>query len=299
MLSEGEYGDSISGIQNPEDFETALNMEREKTYKFIDMLSLDPELTRIFRVRWDFHNLKVLLKSSYLEGPVREDALVRSGLFSVDSLKSVVESKETSVSYSLMGQVHIINAMKEAMAIFEENQNPQMIDIIIDRHAHNFVYQKVASYPNSLLCGYFGAVADLTNIKSFIRLKALKENVRMLDTVLLSYGSLEKSLFLRQFDEPLESFPERLAHTPYSELVDEGIKSWLEQRSMASYERLADDYLINFIKPAKYIIFGVEPLIGYLLAKEHEMKIIRIIVIGKLNELPTDAIKERLRKTYV
>jgi V/A-type H+-transporting ATPase subunit C len=299
MLSEGEYGDSMSGIQNAEDFETALNMERERIYKLIDMLSLDPELTSIFRIRWDFHNLKVLLKSSYLEGPVREDALVISGLFPIESMQSVVESKETSVGYSLIGQIHIINALKEAMAQFEENQNPQMIDIIIDKHAHNFVYQKAEDYPNSFLCGYFGAVADLTNIKSFIRLKALKENVRTLDAVLFSYGSIEKSLFLRQFDEPLESFAERLAHTPYRELVDEGIRRWLEQRSMAAYERLADDYLINFIKPAKYVIFGVEPLIGYLLAKEHEMKIIRIIIIGKLNELPTDAIKERLRETYV
>ncbi len=67
MLSEGEYGTAISGIQKAEDFEKALEVEMERTYALIDELSLDPELTQIFRIRGDFHNLKVLLKASYLK----------------------------------------------------------------------------------------------------------------------------------------------------------------------------------------------------------------------------------------
>lgn len=299
MLSEGEYGAAFAEISNAEDFETALNIERERIYGLIDMLSLDPELTRIFRIRWDFHNLKVLMKSNYLESPAGEDALVRSGLFPIESMQSVVESKAANVGPSLDSQIHVINALKEAQAQYEENQNPQMIDIIVDRHAHVFLYQKAIDYPNQFLCGYFEAIADLTNIKSFIRMKALNENVRMLDAALLPHGSLEEALFIRQFDEAIENFTERLAHTLYGEIVAEGIRGWSEKRSLSAYERLVDDYLINYTKSAKYIIFGVEPLIGYILAKEYEMKNIRIIMIGKLNELPMDAIKERLRDTYV
>jgi len=35
------------------------------------------------------------------------------------------------------------------------------------------------------------------------------------------------------------------------------------------------------------------------LAKEHEIKIIRIVMTGKLNDVPTEIINERLRDTYV
>lgn len=45
--------------------------------------------------------------------------------------------------------------------------------------------------------------------------------------------------------------------------------------------------------------FGIEPLIAYLIAKEHEVKLIRIIMIGKINQLSMDLISERLREPYV
>jgi V/A-type H+-transporting ATPase subunit C len=35
------------------------------------------------------------------------------------------------------------------------------------------------------------------------------------------------------------------------------------------------------------------------LAKENEIRIIRIIMVGKINNMPTDSIRERLRDVYV
>ena len=139
-----------------------------------------------------------------------------------------------------------------------------MIDIVIDNHLQSFLYQRAADYPNAFLCGYLEAVADLTNIKSFIRIKMLDESVRLLNAVLLPHGSLQEERFLRQFDETVENFAAALTNTPYAELVAEGIRRWAEEHSLAAYERLSDNYLMNYIKPAKYIVFGVEPLIGYL-----------------------------------
>ena len=305
MLSEGEYENSLSGIREAVDFETALNIERERVYTLIDELSLDPQLTQIFRIRWDFHNLKVLLKLSYLggAGPGNDDVLVRSGLVPIEALRSAIdpEDERGSEGSGERGSAvsSIENALQDARAQYEESQNPQMIDIVIDNHLQSFLYQQAADYPNPFLCGYFEAIADLTNIKSFIRIKMLNESVRLLDVVLLPHGSLDKEIYIGQFDETVENFAARLTNTPYAELAAEGIRKWAEERSLATYERLSDNYLIDYIKPAKYIVFGVEPLIGYLLAKEHEMKLIRIIVIGKLNDLSAEAIKERLRDTYV
>jgi len=308
VLSEGEYESSLSNIREAADFETALNIERERIYTLVDELSLDPHLTQMFRVRWDFHNLKVLLKSSYLgESGAVDGALVGSGLIPVEDLRSAIELEDESqtgmpvppdLSSVPLGS-SMENALEDARAQYEESQNPQMIDIVIDNHLQSLLYQRAADYPNPFLCGYFEAVADLTNIKSFIRIKMLGENVRLLDAVLLPHGNLSKEMYMRQFDETVENFASTLGNTPYAELAAEGIRRWAEEHSLAAFERLSDDYLISYIKPAKYIVFGVEPLIGYVLAKEHEMKLIRIIVIGKLNDLPTEAIRERLRDTYV
>ena len=52
------------------------------------------------------------------------------------------------------------------------------------------------------------------------------------------------------------------------------------------------------MKESKYISFGIEPLIGYLAAKESEIMTVRIIMAGKLAGIPAELIKERLRDTY-
>ncbi len=318
-LSEGEYEGSLSNISDPADFEAALNIERERIYTLISELSLDPQLTSIFRAKWDFHNLKALLKSSYLkkadsEGTSQsvantDDILVSSGLVPVEAIKFTIEPDDEQPgggSY-LTGLTqdeddvgsYIASALEDAQAQYEESQNPQVIDIVIDRHLQSFLYQRAVDYPNLFLCGYFQAIADLTNIKSFVRIKMLGENIRLLDAALLPHGSLDRNIYIGQFDETVENFAASLTMTPYANIVTEGIRNWTDGHTLAVFEKLSDNYLIDYIKPVKYMVFGVEPLIGYLLAKEHEIKLIRIIVIGKLNDLPAENIKERLRDTYV
>jgi len=299
LLSEGEYESSLSGIQDATDFEMALNIERERIYSLIDDLSLDMELTQIFRIRWDFHNLKTLLKASYVGMSISDigDILVISGLVPVENMRILVNPDEEGSKGEM--PEYIADALADARSQYEESQNPQTIDIVIDNHLQEFIYQRLLDYPNPFLQSYFEAIVDLTNIKSFIRIKMLEENVRMLDMVLLPHGSLGNEFYMSQFEETVENLAAMLANTPYAEVISEGLRRWSEDHSLSTYERLLDNYLVNYIKAAKYIIFGVEPLIGYLLAKEHEMKLIRIIVIGKLNDLPADNIRERLRDTYV
>ena len=64
-------------------------------------------------------------------------------------------------------------------------------------------------------------------------------------------------------------------------------------------EKLVDNFIMNMMKNAKIIPFGVEPLIAYIYAKETEIKIIRIIMVGKLNNISAEVVRERLRDSYV
>jgi V/A-type H+-transporting ATPase subunit C len=43
----------------------------------------------------------------------------------------------------------------------------------------------------------------------------------------------------------------------------------------------------------------MEPIIAFIIAKENDIKNIRIILSGKLNKLLPSKIKERVRDTYV
>ena len=57
--------------------------------------------------------------------------------------------------------------------------------------------------------------------------------------------------------------------------------------------------MIEAMKPHKYETFSVGPLLGYLIARENEIKTVRIILTGKQNGFSDDAIRERIREMYV
>jgi V/A-type H+-transporting ATPase subunit C len=44
---------------------------------------------------------------------------------------------------------------------------------------------------------------------------------------------------------------------------------------------------------------NISPLAAYILARENEIKSVRILLSGKINDLPEDSIRERLREMYV
>ena len=53
------------------------------------------------------------------------------------------------------------------------------------------------------------------------------------------------------------------------------------------------------MQPQKYQSFSVGPLVAYVLARENEIKTVRIIVSGKRSGLSDDSIRERVREMYV
>ncbi len=59
------------------------------------------------------------------------------------------------------------------------------------------------------------------------------------------------------------------------------------------------DALTDYLKSAKYVAFGEQPMIAYIAAKENEFTAIRTIMNGRFAGLSADMIKERLREAYV
>ena len=54
-----------------------------------------------------------------------------------------------------------------------------------------------------------------------------------------------------------------------------------------------------FAVGAKRFPFGVEAVIGYLVAKEIEFTAVRVIMSGKMAGIDGDTIRQRLREAYV
>ena len=80
-------------------------------------------------------------------------------------------------------------------------------------------------------------------------------------------------------------------HTPLLIMVKGG--------SLTDFEKACDNAVLRTAAGARRVPFGVEVALGYLIAKEAEWTAVRIVMAGRLAGLSADAIRERLRDTYV
>ena len=295
-LSDTDYGSFLSELKDVRDFETALNGELKNVLCLISNLSQDAELTDIFRLRHDFHNLKALLKIKYLGSrPLNtgHPPLMDAGLIEPEKLRKIIEED----NYKELPR-ELRAATEKAIKIFEETHNARRIDTVIDREMYILFSQRIGNHDQPFLREYFRIHVDLTNIKTLLRGRESGIDRSFFEEVFLEGGGLEKSLFLKSYEESRDNFVPLFSSTPYETVVSEGTRYRQENRSWSELERLSDNYLLSFLRQAKYIIFGLEPVIAYLLAKENEIKMLRMIMVGKLNGLPADLLRSRLRELY-
>ena len=57
--------------------------------------------------------------------------------------------------------------------------------------------------------------------------------------------------------------------------------------------------MMEYVRVARFKALTIEPLVAYVYAKETEIKNVRIILTGKINQIDPENIKERLRDSYV
>jgi V/A-type H+-transporting ATPase subunit C len=150
----------------------------------------------------------------------------------------------------------------------------------------------------SFISDYFRHRIDLGNLKMFFRAKYLGLPKERIDKYLLTGGFYSPDLLLDNYDLSFSEIAEKIHFTPYRKLWEAVADVIEEKETFVELERSIEDYLIRYLKKARYIVFGPEPIFAFGLAKRRELGLIRILGMGKLNRIPSDILKERLGETY-
>ena len=160
-------------------------------------------------------------------------------------------------------------------------------------------------YPGAFLKDYFSHLIDMHNIKTFLRLYILKEPIELLRNLITCEGFIKKGVFLKLYEQDLSRFIFQLEYVhkdsqiiDYAFLLRRPIEKLKEEGSFVFLEKAINDFLIEVLKPAKFISFGPEPLLAYYFAKSNEINLIRMIILAKLNNVSSDLVKERLNNVY-
>ncbi len=272
------YSESLMRVKKEEDFEIGLEEETRRTYLDLRSFCPEPDLVDLFWLRYDFHNLKVLLKTHLHPGPSSENLLSSAGTQNVGTLKKAIFKKDF---FDL--SLDFKNLLKKIFPLVEDNPRPQFIDSLLDKELFQWIFRGLGEFKDHFLTELRRRLIDSFNIKTFLRIKFWGEKEEeFYEEVLLEGGGIANSKFLKLSPQPVEALIDKLDNGNYKEAAREALGEWEEKKSLFTLDHFFEEYLLNWTKNGFYITFGREPLINYIFLKEREIRILRSILRRKL-----------------
>lgn len=285
---------SDKGWGSPElpanDADALVAFETERTWALICELVGDLEPFDVFRVKNDFHNLKAAIKLEYSADEQNEKGqyFLKYGTVDIEIIKKAAEDHDFSALPDNMAAAG--RAAYEALA---HTGGGQACDIVIDRATLLAIDEAGKKSTSELLQKYARLTVDVANIKAAVRCCIMKKSREFTEQVIAPAGTLDTKELISAAAESLDAVYRCLENTRYDGAIDE-LKT-----SMAAFERWCDDEMIELIRPQRYNYFSIEPLAAFILGRENEIAMVRLIISAKVNGLGEEALRQRLRHTYV
>ena len=267
-------------------FETVISAEEKKVADFLHKNVPDLSLVDIFDIRRDFMNIKALIKAE-IRNISPDPMLVSGGTLGRAEIKKAYGERNENV---LNG--YLTAAVKAAQNSYAQTADPQKIDTVCDRICFECLKDAADKSPFDFVSDFFSTRIDILNILSLIRQKLMGKDADFFSETVIEGG---KTLSVKElsafYGNPLREFTEYI-YAPVTEDFDPDFPD------PAQLEINADKFVCRMIKRLRNTPFGPQVVAGYILAKEYEIKNIRIAMSGLLSGQSGEAIKERLRLGY-
>ena len=282
LLSELGY----EPIHDETSLQVSLKQQREAVFSDIARFMPEPELLDVFRLKYDYHNIKTLLKDRS-GGRLLMDA---GCISAADMERQYAESGNWQFLPKEMAE-----AAKEAADVLAETGNPQRSDFILDRAYFAQLRSLAQESRCAYLQEYIRAMIDAANLRSLVRTERLRTDPGFLRQVLFDGGSVSVDTIVTHAGNGPAALYRATPFRAAAEAGEEAVKGG----SLTAFERACDNAVLLAAGKARSIPFGVEVVLGYLAAKEAEWTAVRIIMSGRMAGMTADAIRERLRDQYV
>jgi V/A-type H+-transporting ATPase subunit C len=277
---------------DPESLDAALSAAREETLSDLTDSAPDPRYIDIFKLKYDYHNVKAVLKASAM-GTDPGHMLMDMGRVSAAELKAAVETGKLDDLPPLLAA-----AVAEAKEVLDTTRDPQLSDIVLDRWCYRDMDAVAEATQSDFLRGYVQAQIDAANLRSLVRTIRMGKNETFLAGVLFEGGDVAPSAILQVSAARGSGLKELYAPTQLQAAAEAGAEA-IQGGPMTEFEKRCDDAVGDYLAGAQFVPFGEAPLVGYLAARETEYTNLRILLIGRGTGLAPEVIRSRLRASYV
>lgn len=264
--------------------------ESRKTWDLVGSLAGDLAPFNVFHYQNDFHNLKAAIKLAFSGNEEGDQSryFLAEGNVELEKIQKAAEEHNFGALPDDMAR-----AGREAYQTLAHTGSGQACDMVLDRAALIAIWGASQASGSELLEKYGALTVDSANIKAAVRCSLMNKSREFTERAVAPAGTLNTGKLVDAAMDGLEAIYDLLSHTGYSGAVD------ALKESPAAFERWCDDEMINMIKPQRHNVFSIEPLAAFILGRENEIRMVRLILSAKINNLSEDALRARLRITYV
>lgn len=287
LLSDCGYEDMAQ--MDAKQIEESLALHRSRIYEELGKFCPDGRVVDIFKLRYDYHNAKVILKAEAM-GQDPKRLLSDSGRIPGAKLLEIYNEDK-----GILLPEKLAAAMEEAKGVLARTGNPQLADFVLDKAYFAELQALAEAMENPFIKAYVRLLIDSSNLRSLVRTLRMGKSQDFLTEVLVPGGNVGVERLAASGDK--DSLAALYAHTPLEKAGVLGAEC-LGGGSMTAFELACDNAVNAYLRGAKLISYGSEPVIAYMAAVEGEITAIRMILTGRLAGIAPQVIRERLRDMY-
>lgn len=295
VASETVYGPYLAGAGTASEIEVGLERFLADEYGFMDQVCARTHVARFMHLKYDFHNLRVILKRHYF-GEASDGELL-SSLGTVD-IGKVSDALEHLVGPGV--PEYVTEVIETAKAIAGRGgSDPQRLDTLVDRAYLEKRLEVAREEGSSLLVDFCRAAIDVANLRILLRGINLGKDRSYYAEALADGGRLPRSRFVDLAGEPFESVVDRLLESRYGRMLSDVLARGEGRARLTSLDRASDEYLLEQVRGFSRVSVGPERIVRYMLTRENEAAALRIIFLGKLHRLSGEVIEAQLPAGYL
>ncbi len=284
VISDTTYGRYLEDASTADDVEDGLEKALDDFYRFLDDANLPEPVVRFFRVRYDYANLRAVLKARSL-------GVSTAGL--VVGLGTVPTEVVTGPAAGLPPFLAEVAASLEA-GPDEPAATAEAIDATVETALFADLVRCARKAKSSTLRQLASLTVDVANSRAAVRARRRGVPATGLEDILQPGGAIRVADIEAAYALPVEDFLGVLAASPAlkgvtpAELAGEG-----------ELDVVLENLIARFVRRVRVVPFGPEPVIAYVMAREAEVIAVRTLLIGRLAGLDREALRRRLRDLSV
>ena len=282
VLGETVYSSWLMELKGNGEFDRAIEAELLHVYGEVQKFVPDPALVHLCRLPYDFHNVKVLLKSALLVregGERRFDLLTSLGNIPSDDLIMAMESEDFRL---LPFGLHLL--VPQCFSVWEQTKDILEVEKLLDEGLFAAMRKTASATGIEAASLWVRGKIDAENVRNLLRMKRMDMETGSAAGFLHDGGLISREKLLSLYAEPVEGWGRILSFSDVSKTFSHVQDANDLNSLVVEMEKVLDEYTAAIVESSKYQAFAPENVISFLWKKELEAKNIRIALVSVSND---------------